>query len=188
MDDVDAFHNDGWWEGVVTKVVRVEDGEKNNNGVYSVFFRCSREQIDFGSSDLRLHREWVRGNLWVPPLESHYYSSPASGQRKRSGENGRNGSQDRATRENGVGRDVRRRSGDTPMKQDGLVKNGRCREERRSSNHSTNDVDDFIVRKGKDGKLMISSNGACKNGLATNGKVKEPTRKASNHTGQLTKK
>ncbi|GAA0152661.1 hypothetical protein LIER_37535 [Lithospermum erythrorhizon] len=59
-EEVDAFHNDGWWEGVVTDAYQV--------GRYSVFFRCSREQIEFAEEDLRLHREWVYGN-WVPPLQ-----------------------------------------------------------------------------------------------------------------------
>ncbi|CAA0824926.1 agenet domain-containing protein [Striga hermonthica] len=61
-EDVDAFHNDGWWEGVVVAVL----GEDR----YSIFFRSSREQIDFHESQLRLHREWVHGE-WVPPLEAH---------------------------------------------------------------------------------------------------------------------
>lgn len=60
MEEVDAFYSDGWWEGVVTKVL--------DQSRYSVFFRTSREQIDFNQGDLRLHREWVRGN-WVPPLQ-----------------------------------------------------------------------------------------------------------------------
>ncbi|XP_057963563.1 protein AGENET DOMAIN (AGD)-CONTAINING P1-like [Malania oleifera] len=60
-DEVDAFYNDGWWEGVVTAVL--PGGDR-----YSVFFRHSREQIDFNGKDLRLHREWVYGD-WVPPLE-----------------------------------------------------------------------------------------------------------------------
>ncbi|KAK9704735.1 hypothetical protein RND81_07G007700 [Saponaria officinalis] len=59
MDDVDAFHHDGWWEGVVTAV---------HPDSYSVFFRCSREQIDFPASDLRLHREWLGDDLWRPPF------------------------------------------------------------------------------------------------------------------------
>ncbi|KAK3034641.1 hypothetical protein RJ639_033596 [Escallonia herrerae] len=59
-EEVDAYHNDGWWEGVVISVL---EGSR-----YSVYFRCSREQMDFAGSDLRLHREWVHGN-WVPPLE-----------------------------------------------------------------------------------------------------------------------
>ncbi|KAL6515901.1 hypothetical protein OROGR_019206 [Orobanche gracilis] len=61
-EDVDAFHNDGWWEGVIIAVL--DGGDR-----YSVFFRSSREQIDFFESQLRLHREWVHGN-WVPPLEN----------------------------------------------------------------------------------------------------------------------
>lgn len=59
-EDVDAFHNDGWWEGIVIAVLE--------GGRYSVFFRSSREQIEFEESQLRLHREWVYGK-WVPPLE-----------------------------------------------------------------------------------------------------------------------
>ncbi|KAA8536720.1 hypothetical protein F0562_029198 [Nyssa sinensis] len=59
-EEVDAYYSDGWWEGVITEVLE--------NKRYSVFFRGTREQIDFGESELRLHREWVHGK-WVPPLE-----------------------------------------------------------------------------------------------------------------------
>lgn len=59
-EEVDAYHNDGWWEGVVTEVL--EDGR------YSVFFRGTREQMEFAGSELRVHREWKDGK-WVPPLE-----------------------------------------------------------------------------------------------------------------------
>lgn len=59
-DEVDAFHSDGWWEGVITKVL--------GKGKYSVFFRYTREQIDFKRSELRRHREWVNGK-WEPPIE-----------------------------------------------------------------------------------------------------------------------
>ncbi|KAL2934981.1 DUF724 domain-containing protein 3 [Bienertia sinuspersici] len=177
MDDVDAFHNDGWWEGVVTQVV-LDSSSSSSSYFYSVFFRCSREQILFSSSDLRLHREWVRANIWVPPLL--HLSSPSSGQRKRSGEDGRKGSQDRVMRDGGE-RDVRRRSGNTPTKHDGFVKNGSCREERRSSNGSIDD--DMVVMKGPDGKLRICSNGMSKeHGSMVNGK---PSRRASNHAGKV---
>ncbi|KAI3448466.1 hypothetical protein Pfo_005131 [Paulownia fortunei] len=60
-EEVDAYYNDGWWEGIITEVV----GEDK----YLVFFRGSREQIPFKASELRLHREWAYGK-WVPPLES----------------------------------------------------------------------------------------------------------------------
>jgi hypothetical protein len=33
-----------------------------------VFFRSTKEQIEFGEEDLRLHREWVNG-AWKPTLE-----------------------------------------------------------------------------------------------------------------------
>ncbi|WOG87236.1 hypothetical protein DCAR_0206459 [Daucus carota subsp. sativus] len=59
-EEVDAFHDDGWWEGVIT---RVHEGDR-----YTVYFRPSKEEIEFSGTDLRLHREWVRGD-WVPPLE-----------------------------------------------------------------------------------------------------------------------
>ncbi|PIA60953.1 hypothetical protein AQUCO_00300463v1 [Aquilegia coerulea] len=58
-DEVDAYHNDGWWEGVVIKVL--------DNSRYSVYFRSGKEQIDFNESQLRIHREWVNG-IWVPPM------------------------------------------------------------------------------------------------------------------------
>ncbi|KAK1356811.1 DUF724 domain-containing protein 3 [Heracleum sosnowskyi] len=59
-EEVDANHNDGWWEGVVTAV---HQGDR-----YTVYFRPSKEEIVFSGADLRLHREWVKGN-WVPPLQ-----------------------------------------------------------------------------------------------------------------------
>lgn len=59
-EEVDAYYNDGWWEGVIT---RIHQGD-----MYTVYFRPSREEILFSGSDLRLHREWVKGN-WVPPLQ-----------------------------------------------------------------------------------------------------------------------
>ncbi|KAK3199289.1 hypothetical protein Dsin_022704 [Dipteronia sinensis] len=59
-EEVDAFYNDGWWEGTITDV--------KNDGKFSVYFRSSKEQIEFGKEDLRLHREWICGE-WKPPLE-----------------------------------------------------------------------------------------------------------------------
>lgn len=59
-EEVDCLYNDGWWEGVVTKVL--EDGK------YAVYFRVTREQMEFGRCDIRLHREWLHED-WNPPLE-----------------------------------------------------------------------------------------------------------------------
>ncbi|KAK7269449.1 hypothetical protein RIF29_22175 [Crotalaria pallida] len=59
-DEVDAYHNDGWWEGHIT--------QECGDGRFAVYFRVSREQIEFGKEELRLHREWF-DQKWVPPLE-----------------------------------------------------------------------------------------------------------------------
>ncbi|XVE89539.1 hypothetical protein DITRI_Ditri20bG0004200 [Diplodiscus trichospermus] len=59
-EEVDAFYNDGWWEGVITKELE--------NGNFHVYFKRSKEQLEFGEDQLRLHREWVNGS-WTPPLE-----------------------------------------------------------------------------------------------------------------------
>ncbi|KAG9133094.1 hypothetical protein Leryth_018670 [Lithospermum erythrorhizon] len=61
-DEVDAYYNEGWWEGVITEVL---EGQR-----YFVFFRGTREQLEFQAKDLRLHREWVRG-IWEPPAQPH---------------------------------------------------------------------------------------------------------------------
>lgn len=59
-EEVDAYYSDGWWEGVVMKVLE--------GGKYSIFFGASKEQLEFAESELRLHREWADG-VWNPPLE-----------------------------------------------------------------------------------------------------------------------
>ncbi|KAL1545974.1 protein AGENET DOMAIN (AGD)-CONTAINING P1-like [Salvia divinorum] len=72
-DEVDAYYNDGWWEGVITQ--KFEGKDK-----YTVFFRGSREELSFTASQLRLHREWAKGGRWVPPLHpsSHANETPSS--------------------------------------------------------------------------------------------------------------
>ncbi|KAL1339626.1 hypothetical protein AAHE18_U052100 [Arachis hypogaea] len=58
-DEVDAFHNDGWWEGSITQELE--------NGMFAVYFRGSKEQIEFTADQLRKHREWMN-EKWVPPF------------------------------------------------------------------------------------------------------------------------
>lgn len=60
-DAVDAFYNDGWWEGVIVEVF--------GNGRFDVFFRATKELIEFSEENLRIHKEWVYGE-WIPPLRS----------------------------------------------------------------------------------------------------------------------
>lgn len=57
-DIVDAVDKDGWWTGVVCKVL--------NDGGYSVFFKNPLHVMDFQRNDLRLHQDWIDGK-WVVP-------------------------------------------------------------------------------------------------------------------------
>lgn len=57
-DLVDAYYSDGWWTGVITKLLH---GPR-----FIVTFQNPPDVIEFGPSDLRFHREWVNGS-WVPP-------------------------------------------------------------------------------------------------------------------------
>ncbi|KAI3792855.1 hypothetical protein L2E82_06746 [Cichorium intybus] len=56
LEEVDALYNDGWWVGVISKVV----GKQK----YEVYFRGTDEEIVFKQSDLRRHQEWICGK-WV---------------------------------------------------------------------------------------------------------------------------
>ncbi|EEF46743.1 RNA binding protein, putative [Ricinus communis] len=65
LDVVDAFHRDGWWKGIVTKVDVFEDG-KTNSKKYTVVFENPPEQFQFLSKDLRFHWDWSNG-AWSRP-------------------------------------------------------------------------------------------------------------------------
>ena len=56
FEEVDAWYNDGWWVGVISKVLV---GTK-----YRVFFRDTNEEMEFQHSNLRPHQEWIDGK-WV---------------------------------------------------------------------------------------------------------------------------
>ncbi|KAI3449368.1 hypothetical protein Pfo_006033 [Paulownia fortunei] len=58
-DVVDAFYKDGWWTGVVTRVV--EGGER-----FVVTFQHPPDELEFGLAELRVHWDWVNGS-WVRP-------------------------------------------------------------------------------------------------------------------------
>lgn len=55
LEEVDALYNDGWWVGIVSKVL----GKK-----YMVYFRATNEELEFNHDDLRLHHEWINGK-WI---------------------------------------------------------------------------------------------------------------------------
>ena len=56
LEKGDAWYNDGWWVGLVSKVLR--------NLKYVVYFWTSNEEIKFGHYDLRPHQEWT-GEKWI---------------------------------------------------------------------------------------------------------------------------
>lgn len=67
-EEVDAYYNEGWWEGVVMEV--------SSDGKYSVFFRGTRDQLEFDESQTRMHREWANGQ-WNPPFEEEENEVPS---------------------------------------------------------------------------------------------------------------
>jgi hypothetical protein len=56
---IDASLRDGWWSGVVKKVL---DGGSR----YMVYFDNPPDVVEFEAKDLRLHLDWVDGH-WVQP-------------------------------------------------------------------------------------------------------------------------
>ncbi|XP_048560221.1 uncharacterized protein LOC125540675 [Triticum urartu] len=67
---VEAFHNDGWWVGVVYAVVPppLMAGDRRQPRAYRVTFPTSRETLEFQEADLRPHRVFEDGR-WVPAAE-----------------------------------------------------------------------------------------------------------------------
>lgn len=76
-EKVDAFHNFGWWSGLISK--RLERNE------YIVFFEEIESDIVFDFSDLRPHMDW-KDEKWLIGLDNHK-TTPSSTKRKRSKRN-----------------------------------------------------------------------------------------------------
>ncbi|KAJ6811437.1 uncharacterized protein M6B38_153790 [Iris pallida] len=55
---VDAFHNDGWWVGVVSAV------PEQGGGRYGVCFPGTKEEMEFEEADIRDHVSWKKGK-WM---------------------------------------------------------------------------------------------------------------------------
>ncbi|TXG69250.1 hypothetical protein EZV62_004185 [Acer yangbiense] len=60
-DVVDAYRNDGWWVGVVSKVWKEEEPME-----YLVLLKNPSRIMNFRSSELRFHLDWV-GDKWIQP-------------------------------------------------------------------------------------------------------------------------
>ncbi|CAN0897283.1 Protein AGENET DOMAIN (AGD)-CONTAINING P1 [Linum grandiflorum] len=61
MDQVDAYHNEGWWAGFVIKT--------KADCKYTVYFKESLEEMVFGEAYLRPHHDWVNGQ-WIVPSKA----------------------------------------------------------------------------------------------------------------------
>ncbi|KAK4838755.1 hypothetical protein QYF36_016190 [Acer negundo] len=68
-DVVDAYRNNGWRVGVVSKVL----GEEEQR-VYLVLLGNPSRTVDFRSSELRFHLDWV-GDKWIQPQKQNKMSS-----------------------------------------------------------------------------------------------------------------
>ncbi|XP_008381758.1 protein AGENET DOMAIN (AGD)-CONTAINING P1-like [Malus domestica] len=55
-EEVDAFYNDGWWEGVIRKVLH---GRR-----YKVYFKGTDDELLLQHSDLRPRQDWI-DRTWV---------------------------------------------------------------------------------------------------------------------------
>ena len=53
---VDAWYNDGWWVGVISRVL--------TGTTYAVYFSLTNEELQFDHFNLRLHQDWMNGK-WI---------------------------------------------------------------------------------------------------------------------------
>ncbi|KAI3676624.1 hypothetical protein L1987_86236 [Smallanthus sonchifolius] len=66
-DVVDAYHREGWWIGVVKKVI--VEGEMRK---YTVLFENPPEEVEFERAQLRLHVDWI-DRCWQVPQKKVYF-------------------------------------------------------------------------------------------------------------------
>lgn len=64
LQKIDAFDNDGWWEGRITK--------KLDDFNYSVYFETSGDHLNYSIDRLRIHQDYVYGDWISSP--THNYS------------------------------------------------------------------------------------------------------------------
>ncbi|KAF8762719.1 hypothetical protein HU200_009252 [Digitaria exilis] len=68
LDEVDAFCNDAWWVGVISKVI--------SSHKYTVYFRPWKEEKEFEHGQLRFHCDWMGGRwMWASPVRFAYLFS-----------------------------------------------------------------------------------------------------------------
>nr|GME06246.1 duf724 domain-containing protein 3 [Ipomoea batatas] len=74
FEEVDAWYNDGWWEGLISKVL---DGLN-----YVVYFWTTNEEIEFAHHGIRPHQEWIDRKwdiafrVWLHALSCYFTLQP----------------------------------------------------------------------------------------------------------------
>ncbi|XP_062104404.1 protein AGENET DOMAIN (AGD)-CONTAINING P1-like [Humulus lupulus] len=58
LEKVDAWYNDGWWEGEISKVLPA-------GAHYVLYFKHTNEEMTFALSDLRPHQDWINGKWYA---------------------------------------------------------------------------------------------------------------------------
>ncbi|PKA54688.1 hypothetical protein AXF42_Ash000523 [Apostasia shenzhenica] len=56
LEEIDAYCNDGWWVGVISKVL--------SDSRYIVYFKTWMQEIEFSHENLRPHHDWINGR-WM---------------------------------------------------------------------------------------------------------------------------
>ena len=57
LEEVDCLYNDGWWVGVISEVL--------SESKYRVYFKDTKEEMEFHHSEVRPHQEWIDGKWAV---------------------------------------------------------------------------------------------------------------------------
>lgn len=61
LQEVDVYYNDGWWVGVISKVLA--------DSRYMVYFRPWKQEMEFSVEDLRPHHDWIDGRWFQASQE-----------------------------------------------------------------------------------------------------------------------
>ncbi|KAF9620485.1 hypothetical protein IFM89_013102 [Coptis chinensis] len=71
-EEVNAYNNDGWWKGVIMKILK-------EGSSYLVLFKPTKEELEFDLSNLRSHLDWVDGKWISSPNQETAVSSQNNG-------------------------------------------------------------------------------------------------------------
>lgn len=64
LEKVDAYDNDGWWEGRIVGKKLLGGVGNNSDSLFSVYFDTTGDLIDYPINRLRPHQDYVNG-VWI---------------------------------------------------------------------------------------------------------------------------